>query len=124
MFGVWCLLFVLFVVYVVCCLLFVVVVVVVALVVVLVVVVVVVVVALVVVLVVAHGVLHDPVEFFVFWTFIPAFMHHGSGAGARVGGWGGMISTPAQRSTAADQPALLPDYKITWFRGGGGWGGA
>ena len=54
------------------------------------------------VVVVAHGVLHDPVEFFVFWTFVPAFMHHGSGAGARGGGWGGMISTPAQRSTAAD----------------------
>ena len=31
-----------------------------------------------------------------------------------------MTSTPAQRSTAADQPALLPDYKITWFWGGGG----
>ena len=23
------------------------------------------------------------------------------------------------RSTAADQPALLPEYKITWFWGGG-----
>ena len=27
------------------------------------------------------------------------------------------------RSTAADQPALLPDYKVTWLWGGGGGGG-
>ena len=54
-----------------------------------------------------------------------------------------MTSTPAQRSTAADQPALLPDYKsrrpsrprgvlcfldvhpcvhASWFGGGGGGG--
>ena len=31
-----------------------------------------------------------------------------------------MISTP--RSTAADQPAPLPDYKVTWLWGGGGGG--
>ena len=57
---------------------------------------------------------------------------------------GGMVSTPAQllqtsllcdrmgvggghgkhtRSTAADQPALLPDYKTTWFWVGGFGGG-
>ena len=41
-------------------------------------------------LVFAHGVFHDPVEFFVFWTFIPAFMHHGSGAGGE-GGWVGGV---------------------------------
>ena len=44
----------------------------------------------------------------------------------------GMISAPAQllqtslllypRSTAADQPALLPDYKVTGLWGGGGGG--
>ena len=33
-----------------------------------------------------------------------------------------MISTPTQRSTAADQPAQKPENKITWFWGGG-WGG-
>ena len=27
------------------------------------------------------------------------------------------------RSTAADQPAPLPDYKVTWLWGGGGGGG-
>ena len=27
------------------------------------------------------------------------------------------------RSTAADQPALLPDYKVAWLWGGGGGGG-
>ena len=44
----------------------------------------------------------------------------------------GMISAPAQllqnslllypRPTAADQPAPLPDYKVTWLWGGGGGG--
>ena len=77
------------------------------------------------VLVSAHGVLNDPVEFFVFWTFIPAFMHHGSGGDGWAGGEGGWVGgyDKRTRSTAADQPALLPDYKITWFWGGGGWGG-
>ena len=38
-----------------------------------------------------------------------------------VGGGGG--HDKHTRSAAADQPALLPDYKITWFWGGGGLGG-
>ena len=42
-------------------------------------------------LVLAHGVLNDPVEFFVFWTFIPAFMHHGSGGDGWAGGEGGWV---------------------------------
>ena len=75
-------------------------------------------------LVFAHGVRNDPVEFFVFWTFIPAFLHHGSGGDGWAGGEGGWVGgyDKHTRSTAADQPALLPDYKITWFWGGG-WGG-
>ena len=72
-------------------------------------------------LVAAHGVRNDPVEFFVFWTFIPAFLHHGSGGDGWAGGEGGWVGgyDKHTRSTAADQPALLPDYKITWFWGGG-----
>ena len=42
----------------------------------------------------------------------------GGGGGAWVGGMSGKT-----RSTAADQPALLPDYKVTWFWGGGLGGG-
>ena len=41
---------------------------------------------------------------------------HGSG------GWGLGGHGKHTRSTAADQPALLPDYKIAWFCGGGGGG--
>ena len=76
-------------------------------------------------LVFAHGVRNDPVEFFVFWTFIPAFLHHGSGGDGWAGGEGGRVGgyDKHTRSTAAGQPALLPDYKITWFFFGGGWGG-
>ena len=35
-------------------------------------------------------------------------------------GWGG--GDKHTRSTAADQPAPLPDYKVTWLWGGGGGG--
>ena len=41
----------------------------------------------------------------------------GGGGGGGVGGY-----DQHTRSTAADQPALLPDYKITWFWGGVGGG--
>ena len=42
-----------------------------------------------------------------------------------LGGGGGGGHGKHTHSTAADQPALLPDYKIAWFCGGGGlvWGG-
>ena len=36
------------------------------------------------------------------------------------GGWG--VHGKHTRSTAADQPALLPDYKVTWLWGGIGGG--
>ena len=36
-------------------------------------------------------------------------------------GWG--CYDKHTRSTAADQPAPLPDYKVTWLWGGGGGGG-
>ena len=37
------------------------------------------------------------------------------------GVWG--VHGKHTRSTAADKPALLPDYKVTWlWGGGGGWG--
>ena len=35
-------------------------------------------------------------------------------------GWGG--DDKHTRSTAADQPAPLPDYKVAWLWGGGGGG--
>ena len=37
--------------------------------------------------------------------------------------WGGGVGDDKHtRSTAADQPAPLPDYKVTWLWGGGGGG--
>ena len=48
-------------------------------------------------------------------------MHHGSGGDGWAGGEGGWVGgyDKHTRSTAADQPSLLPDYKIAWFWGAG-----
>ena len=71
-------------------------------------------------LVFAHGVLHDPVEFFVFWTFIPAFMHHGSGAGGRGGGWGGYDKHTRSALNCCRPACSVTGLQNNMVLGGGG----